>query len=173
MFLKFNSANSHRYIMTAKRIIYFCFFFLSPVKLWTPIAEALLFYLHLSSLIIFNIFFASLTCLSNYFLSKNKAVIHLTIYNLSFVFLYFVCIFAFYIYFLLLSFDPRNQWREWDLNSLPCIHGFIQFILKNSYIQSLTNYRYSIFKERSMLNIKTWRDICKLLYSDHIAYFVL
>jgi hypothetical protein len=171
MFLKFNSANSYRYIRTAKKIIYFCFFFLSPFKLWTPIAEALLI---LSSFIHFNNLISYLLLQPVYLiiLSKNKAAIHLTIYNVLFVFLYFV-FFAFYIYFLLLSFDPRNQWREWDLKSLPCIHGFIQFRLKSSYILRLTNYRYSIFKERSMLNIKTWRDICKLLYSDHIAYFVL
>jgi len=35
--------------------------------------------------------------------------------------------------------------------------------------------RYSILilKERSELNIKTWTVICKLLYCDHFAYFVL
>ena len=113
MFLKFNSANSHRYIRTAKRIIYFCFFFLSPVKLWTPIAEALLIlssFIHFNNFLIF--FFASLTCLSNYFLSKNKAVIHLTIYNVSFVFLYFVFllfIFIFYCYPLTRGINEGNE----------------------------------------------------------------
>ena len=29
------------------------------------------------------------------------------------------------------------------------------------------------FEERSELNIKTWTVICKLLYSDHFAYFIL
>ncbi len=165
MFMKFNSANSHGYIMASKRIIYFCFFFLSPVKLWTPIAEALWF---LSSFIHFNnlrsSFFASLKGLSNYFLSKNKAVIHLTIYNVSFVFLY--------LFFVVIIW-PEDSMKEMRFELITCIHGFIQFILKNSYKLRLTNYRYSIFKERSMLNIKTWRDICKLLYSDHFAYFVL
>ena len=33
--------------------------------------------------------------------------------------------------------------------------------------------RYLVLEERSKLNIKTWRVICKLLYCDHSTYFVL
>lgn len=161
--------------MAAKRIIYFCFFSCLPVKLWTPIAEALWFlssFIHLSILIIFYIFFiASLKGLSNYFLSKNKAVIHLTIYNVSFVFLYFVFVFL-YLFFVVILW-PEESMEGIRFEPITCIHGFIQFILKNNYKPRLKNYRYSIFKERSMLNIKTWRDICKLFYCDHFAYFVL
>ena len=98
MFMKFNSSNSHRYIMTAKRIIYFCFFFLSPVKLWMPIASFMIFVFIYPFYNFLISFFASLKGLSIYFLSKNKAVIHLTIYNVSFVFLYFVFCFFIFIF---------------------------------------------------------------------------